>query len=190
MREEQERRREVEKLTKKILKEIPRDLLELVYSEGLPLRLVDICSDCGVEEEKDLEKVGIVVGKVLYGGLSPEKLLDALKKEAEFPPLTATKIFSEIDGQIFSSIRGSLNKLYKKKKKFERLSLVLIKLLSLISVIGVEILRGAAAMLTVGSNALNRELGGWTEQDEEMERERREQEEERRREEERREDEG
>ena len=105
----------VEKLTKKILEEIPRDVLEVFYSEELPLKIADICSDCGIEAEKDLEQVGILVGKVLYGGLSPDKLLDALKKEGEFPPLTAAKIFSQIDGQIFSPIRTSLNKLYGKE---------------------------------------------------------------------------
>lgn len=110
----------VEKLTKKILKEIPRELLELFYSEELPLKIANICLDCGLEEEKSLEKVGILVGKVLYGGLSPEKFLGALKKEEGFSPIKATKIFREIDGQIFSSVRGSLNRLYKKERKIEK----------------------------------------------------------------------
>ena len=110
----------VEKLTKKILEEIPRELLELFYSEELPLKTSNICLDCGLEEEKDLEKVGTLVGKVLYGGLSPEKLLDALKKEEGFPPIRAAKIFREIDGQIFSSVRASLNKLYKKEEIIEK----------------------------------------------------------------------
>ena len=46
----------VEKLTKKILEEIPRELLELFYSEELPLKISNICLDCGLEEEKDLKK--------------------------------------------------------------------------------------------------------------------------------------
>jgi len=110
----------IEKSVKKILEEIPRDLLELFYSEELPLKLAKICFDCGIEKEEETEKIGFQIGKVLMGGLSPDKLLDALKEEGGLPPIKATKIFREIDGQIFSSVRGSLNILYKKERKIEK----------------------------------------------------------------------
>ena len=112
----------VEKLVKKILEEVPHDLLELFYSKETPIRLVKICSNCGIEDEKGIEKISFQIGKILMGGLAPEKLLDALKKEAEIPSITAIKIFQEIDEQIFSSVRESLDKLYKKESPANKTS--------------------------------------------------------------------
>jgi len=111
----------VEKTVQKILKEIPRELLELFYSEKLPEKLVQICSVCRIEKE-EAEKIAFQIGKVLMGGLAPEKLLDALKKEAKLPSITAIKLFQEIDKQIFSSVRESLDKLYKKRPSFAKAS--------------------------------------------------------------------
>ncbi len=105
----------VKKIVQKVLKEVPRDLLELFYSEELPQKIADICSNCGIEDEKILQNVGAQIGKILFGKLSPEKFLDALKKETDIPSITAIKVFQEIDEQIFSSVRESLDKLYKKE---------------------------------------------------------------------------
>ena len=108
-----------EQIAQEILKKVPRPLLNLFYSDELPEKIIKICLDSGIEEEEKIGKISYFMGEILMGGLPPEELLDALKKEGGFSPIRATKIFREIDGQIFSLVRGSLNILYKKEREIE-----------------------------------------------------------------------
>ncbi len=109
----------VEKRVKKILNDVPRDILELFYSEKLSSKMLDIYKECNITKEEEIEKVAMLLGKMFFGTLPPSNFPEALRKEG-FSSSLANEIFFQIDTKILFSIRGSLKELYRKTKNKPR----------------------------------------------------------------------
>jgi hypothetical protein len=109
----------LEEIAEKLLRELPREVIRLVCSDDLIQRLADICFRCGIVDKVKLEKIGFEVTNVLLGKLPPENLLEVFRKQIEVPPITAKRLFDEIDAQIFLTVREGLNKMYGQKDEEE-----------------------------------------------------------------------
>ncbi len=108
---------EINEIKKSLLGKVPEPVLELAGSEETASQIAQICSDNEVESKEEIEQTALQIGLVLLGKLNPEKLTDALKKEADLDPQTAERVYLEVNRLIFSQVRGELAKMYKKEEE-------------------------------------------------------------------------
>ena len=95
-----------------LFKSIPSDILGLFFSEKTPLKISEICLRNGVEDGEKISRIAYWIGRVLLGGLSPEKLAETLEKEEKLNQETAQKITAEVNESFFSPLGRTLTDLY------------------------------------------------------------------------------
>ena len=98
-----------------LFKRLPPDILGLFFSEKTPLLISEVCLKNGVEEGEKISQIAYWIGRVLLGGLSPEKLPETLEKETKLGRETVQKISGEIDETLFSPVKETLATFYKGK---------------------------------------------------------------------------
>lgn len=98
-----------------LFKRVPSDILGLFFSEKTPLQISEICLRNGVEDGEKISQIAYWIGRVLLGGLSPEKLPETLEKEVRIETEAAQKISGEINETLFSPVEETLSTFYKGK---------------------------------------------------------------------------
>lgn len=93
----------------KILKELPEDVKETLFSEKTADSINNVCRKHGVPTEK-ISQAADCVGRVLLGILSLEELPEVLEKEAGLKKNTAQSVAQEIELSVFSQIKSSLKR--------------------------------------------------------------------------------
>ena len=96
-----------------LFKSVPSDILGLFFSEKTPLQISEICLRNGVEDGEKISQTAYWIGRVLLGGLSPEKLAETLEKEVKLDQETTRKIAAEADETFFSPLEKTLAAFYK-----------------------------------------------------------------------------
>ncbi len=98
-----------------LFKSVPSDILGLFFSEKTPLQISEICLRNGIEDGEKISQTAYWIGRVLLGGLSPEKLAETLEKEVKLDQETTRKIAAEADETFFSPLEKTLAAFYKGK---------------------------------------------------------------------------
>jgi hypothetical protein len=98
-----------------LFKSVPSDILGLFFSEKTPLRISEICLENGVKDSEKISQIAYWIGRVLLGGLSPEKLAEILEKEVKLDQGTTWKIAAEANESFFSPLGKTLSDLYKEE---------------------------------------------------------------------------
>lgn len=103
---------EAQKIAEEILEKIPLEIIRFYFGKDFPEKLGQICLACEIYDLKKIENIALQLGRVFFGLLPPQKLLERLKTEAELPPISASRLFDEINTQIFTPLKNGLEKLY------------------------------------------------------------------------------
>ena len=98
-----------------VFEKLSPDLLRLVVSEETPIKISEICLRNGVEEEEKIEAIAYQIGQVLLGRLPPDEFQKTIEKELKLLPPIAKKISGEINLNIFTLVKDSLDKVYGKE---------------------------------------------------------------------------
>ncbi len=98
-----------------VFENIPNDIVKVILSDETSLKISGICLKNGVEDEVKIERISYLITLALLGKLPIEELNATMEKELKTSQDVARKIRDEINQDIFSKIKDSLEKLYKKE---------------------------------------------------------------------------
>lgn len=93
---------------------LPKDVLDLLYSNDVRQELAKICVDNRIVDETKIGSIGYATGEVLLGNLRIEQFQEVLEEKAQLPSHLASKVAREIDESVFSQVRASLVSLHSK----------------------------------------------------------------------------
>lgn len=100
----------IEQVTKRF-QSLSASLQDAIFSQTATDTLLRICALRDVPSERTAI-VGQLTNRVLLGYLRPENFASEIQKEAGIDGVAAAQVAHDIDGEIFSSVRLELKKLY------------------------------------------------------------------------------